>query len=237
MRFPDLQHGRLGILFSAWIAAGVTAVAAQPAEPPANQPASTPAATSTAASDPPSLDDLLGLEPSDAAAEDANKRALERKLSAKEAGEQFQQAVGLMGDAADRIGGRDLGLQTQRIQEEIVKRLDQVIEAAKQNQSGGGGSSKSSSDPSQNQQQPNQSSQQQQQQGQPGASGETENMGPELGGAELNPGVAPDGVTWGNLPDRAREAVSQGVSDRYSALYRRMTELYYRKLAEREGER
>ena len=226
-----MLHGRNGILIPAWIATAAGALFAQPAADPAETPP-------PAASDPaiPSLDDLLGLEETGASG-DANERALERKLSAKEAGEQFQQAVGLMGDAADRIGGRDLGLQTQRIQEEIIKRLDQVIEAAKQNQSGGGGSSRSSSDPNQNQQQPNQSSQQQQQQGQPGPSGESENMGPELTGTQLNPGVAPDGVTWGNLPDRAREAVSQGVSDRYSALYRRMTELYYRKLAEREGDR
>jgi hypothetical protein len=231
MRPPDVLHGRNGILIPAWIATAAGALLAQPAADPAETPPS-------AASDPaiPSLDDLLGLDEAGASG-NANERALERKLSAKEAGEQFQQAVGLMGDAADRIGGRDLGLQTQRIQEEIIKRLDQVIEAAKQNQSGGGGSSRSSSDSNQNQQQPNQSSQQQQQQGQPGPSGESENMGPELTGTQLNPGVAPDGVTWGNLPDRAREAVSQGVSDRYSALYRRMTELYYRKLAEREGDR
>lgn len=226
-----MLHGRNGILIPAWIATAAGALFAQPAADPTKTPP-------PAASDPaiPSLDDLLGLDEAGASGS-ANERALERKLSAKEAGEQFQQAVGLMGDAADRIGGRDLGLQTQRIQEEIIKRLDQVIEAAKQNQSGGGGSSRSSSDPNQNQQQPNQSSQQQQQQGQPGPSGESENMGPELTGTQLNPGVAPDGVTWGNLPDRAREAVSQGVSDRYSALYRRMTELYYRKLAEREGDR
>lgn len=236
MRHPDLLHGRIGILITAWIATSVTAVGAQTAQQPANPQTSPPAPEPTSDPTLPSLDDLLGLDDAASAAEDANKRALERKLSAKEAGEQFQQAVGLMGDAADRIGGRDLGLQTQRIQEEILRRLDQVIEAAKQNQSGGGGSSKSSSDPAQNQQQPNQGSQQQQQ-GQPGSSGESESMGPELSGSELNPGVAPDGVTWGNLPDRAREAVSQGVSDRYSALYRRMTELYYRKLAEREGER
>lgn len=225
-----MLHGRNGILISAWIATAARALLAQPAPDPTESPS--PAATEPAV---PSLDDLLGLDDA-GTSENANERALERKLSAKEAGEQFQQAVGLMGDAADRIGGRDLGLQTQRIQEEIIKRLDQVIEAAKQNQ-GGGGSSRSSSDPNQNQQQPNQSSQQQQQQGQPGPSGESENMGPELTGTQLNPGVAPDGVTWGNLPDRAREAVSQGVSDRYSALYRRMTELYYRKLAEREGDR
>lgn len=220
MRPFPLQHGRVGILILASLAGSVWAV--QPAAPP--QPSS-----------PPSLDDLLGLEEEAPPAEDPNQRSLERRLSAQEAGEQFQQAVGLMGDAAARLANSDTGLQTQRIQEEILRRLDQVIEAARQNQ-GGGGSSSSSSSSQRNQQQPDQSTQSRQS-GQPGSDGESEHTGPELTGVEMNPGVAPDGVTWGNLPERDREAVTQGVSDRYSALYRRLTELYYRRLAEREEDR
>jgi hypothetical protein len=181
----------------------------------------------------PSLDELLGLDAADEGL-DPNQRALDRKLNAEEAGERFQQAVGLMGDAAARIGARDLGVQTQRLQEEILRNLDQVIESAKQNQGGGSGSSSSSSS-QQSQQQPSQSTQRQA--GSPGSESDSEQMAPGLTGVEMAPGVAPDGVTWGNLPERDREAVTQGVSDRYSALYRRMTELYYRKLAEREEDR
>lgn len=218
-----MRHGRLGILVVV-LAAGT--VAAQPSTPPANQPDQPPRV--------PSLDELLGLGPSEG--DGANRAALDRKLSAQEAGEQFRQAVDLMGDAAQRLAGRDTGLQTQRIQEEIIRKLDQIIEAARENQSGGSSSSSSSSQSSSQQQQPSQSTQRQQS-GQPANSGDNEHTGPELSGVEMNPGVAPDGVTWGNLPQRDREAVTQGVNDRYSALYRRLTELYYRRLAEREEDR
>ena len=217
MRTLDLLHGRISIpaLLLA-LAAGVT-VATPDAEPRV-----------------PSLDELLGLEAAGDRAEDPNRRALERRLSAQEAGESFREAVTLMGDAAERIGTRDVGIQTQRVQEEILRRLDQVIEAARENQ-GGGGSSSSGSSSQQNQQQPDQGTGQQRsdQRGE----GDQESMPPGATGVETNPALAPDGVTWGNLPERDRESVSQGVNDRYSALYRRLTELYYRRLAEREDER
>lgn len=182
----------------------------------------------------PSLDELLGIADGDSG--ELGDEALQRKLSAQEAGERFEQAVVLMGDVAARINEtNDLGLQTQRIQEDILKKLDQVIEAAQQQQSGGSGSSNSSSNQQQQQQQPNQSSQSQ---GKPqnGSEPGEANMPGAATDAQLNPGVAPDGVTWGNLPERERDAVSQGVNDRYSALYRRLTELYYRRLAEQEDE-
>jgi hypothetical protein len=215
-----VPHGRFAIRFTAAALLGLVAASSlgQDAEPTL-----------------PSLDDLLGLEGEAPPAEDANRPALERKLTAQQAGEQFEQAVQLMGDAAARIGGADLGLQTQRLQEEIIRKLDQVIEAAGQSQ-GGGGSSSSSGSSGQNQQQPNQGNQAGTNP-QPGGNGDTESMAPGLSGVETNPELAPDGVTWGNLPQRDREAVSQGVTDRYSALYRRLTELYYRRLAERDEDR
>lgn len=204
------MHGRIAILLGCLLVGGAAARSDDPRVP--------------------TLDELLGLE-SDAGADD-RRDALDRALSAEEAGDQFRQAVALMGDAAGRIDGRDLGLQTQRIQEDVLRRLDQVIEASQRQ--GGGGSSSSSSSSGQGQQQPSQSTQRQ-----AGAASEAESeaMGPELTGTQLAPGVEPDGVTWGHLPARDREAVSQGVSDRYSALYRRLTEMYYRRLAEQEGER
>ncbi len=182
----------------------------------------------------PSLDELLGI--ADGESGELDDRALQRKLSAQEAGERFEQAVVLMADAAERINNSgDLGLRTQRIQEDILKKLDQVIEAAQQQQSGGSGSSGSSSSrQQQQQQQPDQSSQNQGQQ-QGGSESGGDNMPGASTDTRLKPGVVPDGVTWGNLPQRERDAVSQGVNDRYSALYRRLTELYYRRLAEQEG--
>jgi hypothetical protein len=37
---------------------------------------------------------------------------------------------------------------------------------------------------------------------------------------------------WGRLPPRVREAVRQGFRDPMSAAYRRLTQEYYRRLAE-----
>ena len=41
-----------------------------------------------------------------------------------------------------------------------------------------------------------------------------------------------NGAAWGALPDRLRGALLQGVADQYSALYERLTERYYQRLAE-----
>ena len=176
----------------------------------------------------PSLDELLGLEESEQSPDNA---AIDQSLSAQQAGEAFTQAVGLMDRAASRIGtDRDAGLTTQRIQEDILRKLDQVIDSAQQNQnsnSGGSSSSSSSNQP----QQPNQQSQQ----------SET----PTSGSGEPSDGSTPPGsdrvgsndrsgarAQWGNLPERLRDALSQGLDEPYSNLYRTLTEKYYKALAE-----
>ena len=193
-------------------------------------------ATQESGDDPlPSLDELLGLQESETPGIDPNQEALKQILSPKEAGEALGQAVNLMNQVASRIeAGNDLSIATQRLQEDILRKLDQVIESAKNNQQGqGGGSSSSSSSSSSSQQQPNQQQQEGQgQQGQPGSeSGDPSVPG---GTSNANPGdaIAPDGVAWGALPQRIRDALSQGISDRYSELYRSITEDYYRSLAE-----
>jgi len=174
----------------------------------------------------PTLDELLGLEESEQT-EDTTE--IDQALSAKQAGEAFIEAVGLMDSAADRVdGARDFGLTTQRMQEDIIRKLDQVIESAQNNQSSGSSSSSSSS--SSSQQQPDQ-----QQQG----------STPSSGSGDPTDGSAPPGSTdvgsnnlssatakWGHLPERLRDALSQGLDEPYSHLYRRLTEQYYKALAE-----
>lgn len=221
MRYNQLIPTCVIVLFAA------QAVMAQPAPQPR-------------AEDPlPSLDELLGLKESDTSSVDPNQEALKQVLSPKEAGEALGQAVNLMNQVASRIeSGNDLSIATQRLQEDILRKLDQVIESAQNNQQGGGGSSSSSqSSSSSSQQQPNQQQQDGQgQQGQPGSeSGEPSVPG---GTSTASPGdaLAPDGVAWGALPQRIRDALSQGISDRYSDLYRSVTEEYYRALAEDEDQ-
>ena len=188
-----------------------------------------------------SLDSLLGLEEDVRVGDDGSvigdalvdpsRAELDRKLTAAEAHEKFAQAVAQMGDAAARlIEGGDAGVTTQRLGESILKKLDQVIASAKERES----SSSSSSSKKQQQEQQQQQAQQQQgrpeQQGSPNPEGAQD--GPSLRGGELGAVRAGGSAAWGRLPARTRDALVEGLSDRYSALYERMTEAYYRRLAE-----
>lgn len=195
---------------------------------------------------PPSLDDLLGLSPDtgekppatrEKAAEpvDPSRKALDRTLTAKQASEQFAQAVQLMGDTAERLNeSRDTGIETQRLQDEIIRKLDMLIQMAEQQQQQqGGGASRASRNP---QQQPAQPQQGEAQAGSAGSNHDENAEAPAAEDPSLNPEVAARGAAWGNLPERARDALLQGNADTYSKLYRRWTEEYYRRLAE-EGNR
>ncbi|MCA9303061.1 MAG: hypothetical protein KC996_02960 [Phycisphaerales bacterium] len=182
----------------------------------------------------PTLDELLGItDHAEQTPERETNEELERVLSEQEAGEAFQQAVTLMDRVAARIGNdNNLGIDTQRMQEEILRKLEKVIESAQQNQSSSSSSSSSSQQSPQNQ--PNQ--QQGQEQGKPDPSGEGNKPStpPGLQEGELADTPAPDGAGWGNLPQRVREALTQGLNDTYSELYRKLTEDYFRSLAEDE---
>ena len=192
-------------------------------------------------SDPlPTLDQLLGLDDmTEVSPEqtiiDTIEAELDEVLDPQKAGEKFTQAVDLMDQVATRIQTHsDLSLTTQRLQEDILGMLDQVIESASQNESSSSSSSSQSS--SSNDDQPDQSQQSEQapKEGQVKGDGESANAPMPAGSTDAQPGkeTAPDGVRWGSLPERIRDALSQGMSDQYSDLYRSLTEQYYKSLAE-----
>ena len=181
------------------------------------------------------LDAALGLrDESDSPPEllelDPSQSELERKLSGAEMADAFVRATQLMDDTATRIEmAQDTGIVTQRLQEDILRALDQIIEAAKQQQQSSSSSSSSSS-PSGSQSPPQQQS---------NRAGEGENTGqissPSRQEGGLNPTGAGMGATWGALPARVRDALSQGQAGRFSSVYRSLTEAYYRRLAEEAG--
>ena len=192
------------------------------AEPPQDQPTELP-----------SLDELLGITNKPSGQQDRTRQELEERLSSAQIANEFQQAVALMGEAATRLQkGRDTGLGTQRIQEDVIRKLDQLIEAARQQQQQQQQQSRSSSRQQRNQQQPNQPQNQQQ-------AGDVENMGeanpPAREDAQFSPDVAPNQASWGSLPERMRDALRQAGDDRFSSLYKSLTEAYYRRLAEEAG--
>lgn len=208
------------LLLAALLAA--TPALAQDASPPA-QPQD------------PTLDELLGIpgEPKPAPA-DPSRTDLDRKLAQAEVEDDFVQATSLMKEAAARLAdAKDPGLDTQRIQEDTLKLLDKMLDQAqkkqrkqkkKQQQQ-----QQEQQQQDQQQQQQQQSSQQQQQQ-QPGQGDGRGSDAPGQDG-ERNSLLSGDAASWGNLPPHVRDALRQGLGDRFSSMYRNMTEQYYRRLA------
>lgn len=256
-----------GLCITASLLTAAPLAIAQEQSPPPSQPPETsppPATTPPPAQEkpgqdeagkkqdaPPSLDDLLGIDEAqqDKSAQEAAKREvdeeLQRELTEKQIADAFRQAVEKMAISADLLDVRfDPGLGTQRVQEDIIEKLQQLIDQAKKQQSmNASTSSSSSSSSSQNQQQdkqnPGQRGQQQgqqgQQQGQNRTNG-TENTGemdpPPRQEGDLNSVIEETRSEWGNLPERIRNMFLQGRKESFSSLYDRLTSEYYKKLAE-----
>lgn len=193
----------------------------------------------------PGLDELLGLPGDHGATDeearrlfeelDPSKQELERKLTAQEAADKLESAVQQMQETAFRIQKvRDTGIVTQRLQSEIISKLDVLIKQAEDSSSSSSSSSSSQSQQSEMQpgQQQQQAAQQQQQQGSSANPGS--NAAGGLPSFEQNPGDQLDAAraAWGALPERVREKLIEGTSDYFSPTYRAWTEAYYKRLAE-----
>lgn len=190
----------------------------------------------------PSLDELLGLDDAKDSATDDTSDGVEEALESEleEAGQitdAFVEALGLMDQSASRLAdGGDTGVVTQRIQEDILKKLEKLINDAQQN-SGSPSSSSGAQQQQQQQQQPNQGQQQQQQQSDQRSEGEPSDSADAPAGQDARPGQATlNTAAWGELPERLRDALLQGSAESYSSLYRSLTESYYRRLAEEASE-
>ena len=199
---------------------------------------------------PSSLDDLLGIDEdqqdesdADAATQDADDE-LQRRLNEQEVADNFSLAVEKMAVSADLLDVRfDSGLGTQRVQEEIIKRLEDLINQAKKNQSSRRSSSSSSSSSSSQQQRPqnqqqNPGQQRQNQQRDEGdqrrdnPSDSREGDPPPLQEGDINTTLEESRAEWGNLPPRVRDQLMQGRREKFSSLYERLTQEYYKRLAE-----
>jgi hypothetical protein len=226
--------------------------------PVPGQPVPTSPSSSSPPLDPPkSLDDLLGVpsqkDPStskpseDDAAEREQAKRLERSLEGASLDDLVSRAVDGMKSAAERLGdAKDPGLGTQRIQEDVVKTLDRLLEEAQKQQkrqSSSSNSRRQSGKPQGGQQDPKEQNGQQsgKSERQPDRSqGERSTPGEENSQGDRPPDQsAADGteldearIEWGRLPERVRELVIQGRRDRVSTIYERLTREYYRRLAE-----
>ncbi|MBG84669.1 MAG: hypothetical protein CMJ40_09005 [Phycisphaerae bacterium] len=152
-------------------------------------------------------------------------------------------------DEMERVSiliGTDLntGPPTQRLQQDILRRIDSLIDQAQEQQSNQRSSQSSSQRSSDQQKSDEEQSQMDQQQTQSqqaitqqsnpqsadSESGSMDAMNPRLGGA-----LYETGREWGSLPERVRELLQQGRKDAYSSVYEKLTGEYYRRIAEQEG--
>ena len=172
-----------------------------------------------------------------------------RQLEQQEAADAFAQAVADMSRVAGQLEAREPGIDTQRLQESILERLDQAIASAESQQSSSSSSSSGSSGSSSNQDNAGGNAQQPSP-GQAGASPEGAGGGQpgQEGGAEASDGGFSPGQVgpvdpsaggleelrreWGNLPPRLRDELTNGMDEPFSPIYRELTERYYRRLAE-----
>ncbi len=183
----------------------------------------------------PTLDEVLGLKPRGevgAVSRDPLEEELKKALGREEEGDLLAQAADLMDRSAKRLGeSKDAGLDTQRLQEDAIRKLDALIAQAQNNQQKKQSKKKKQQDKQEEQQQQQQSQKQPQPKGAQTAS-EQAQAGPAMQEAELKAALAAAGATWGNLPPHLRDALRQGKSDQFSSLYQQLTEQYYKRLAE-----
>ena len=245
-RYPPCMRLPGHLFLAALLAVSARAIAT-PDDPPSPPPAVKPAAATPPA--PKSLDDLLGVPQSgtgEGSADDAAKREqqkrLERSLDEASMEDLVHKAIAGMKDASDRLSdAKDPGLGTQRIQEDVVKTLDRLLEEAQKRQGKKSSSSKKSSSKKDQKQDPSEQNGQQQKQRPQSKPGSTPKSGDNTDAA--HDGTREDGVAatqelsesrieWGQLPERVRELVLQGRRDRVSTIYERLTREYFRRLAE-----
>lgn len=182
----------------------------------------------------PTLDELLNIAPTHKPVKPAGPPKQMDDTAAPSEADGMQNVIDQMLTASTRLGrDRDPGLATQRLQKTILDRIDQMIKAAQQSQSSG----KPSGEPNPNPQDRGnqQNAKQGQQQGRP--AGAKENTGQASTGAptqggEVREEIRQHRVEWGNLPPRLRDQLLEGAAERFSPVYRSLTEQYYQRLAE-----
>ncbi len=201
------------------------------------------------ADDEPSLDDLLDLpkdtspdkddaKPDDGKTDDKlpiDPNVTEPELTGDQVSAAFKSAVKDMSVVGTRLNERaDAGLDTQRMQESILRRLDQIIASAKKQQQQGK-SGKSDQNKNQKEQSGSRQNQgQKSQKGQAQKNNQGDGRGTQGSPDDHKAGAATDeaGAGWGSLPARLRDELIQGRDDRFSAPYETLTQQFYKRVAE-----
>lgn len=152
----------------------------------------------------------------------------------------MEKIIRLMDQTARRLEvGFDSGQETQALQQEVLKQLDDAIKlAAAQTRKSSGQRKNSESDrrrrKERNQDRETNESRNAKVDSKKGESSDTASSGrkPTAGGPGDDKGSTKSRRGWGNLPQRERDEVIQGAGERYLERYRKWIEQYYRALQE-----
>lgn len=222
--------------------------------PPAERPPE-PAPGPAPERPPPSLDDALGIGGKTPAPKgDSSDPELARSLDGEKPRDILASAIEDMRRSARLLEASDAGLDTRRAQESVVRKLDELIASAQrmkdqqQQQQGSQQQREQAGQPQGGIREREGTPEEPREAGQPRGG---EDRSRQEGGRRRPDGdasaneppaaVDPAGMDaqldegraeWGRLPPRVREAVRQGLRDPMSAAYRRLTQDYYRRLAE-----
>ena len=214
----------------------------------------------------PSLDELLNLDPTPPAEADppetdpapTDLSDLAGQLDAPaDAGDAFKQALTRMDDAAGLIEDAPAGLPAARAQQEVLALLDQVLAAATPPPPGGGGGGGGGEPGEAPEPSDGDAPEPPPSAGSPAPGGPAGPPKPAAGAPSPAPGgdgssdapssgsaLSPAGSGpleearegWGGLPPRLREALTDGLDEPFSPVYRSATEDYYRRLSRRAAE-
>ena len=118
-----------------------------------------------------------------------------------------------MNDVERRLALGRAGQQVQRIEDQIISTLDEIIEKLEQQQGGGGGAGGG---------------------GTPNSPASDSYVGGRQGTGEVDQRPIGTEDNWGNLPERAETEAKNLINTQFPAHYRRAVEEYLRRVGERE---
>jgi len=178
----------------------------------------------------PTVDELLQVPTRPPAKRD--RKPIDRPVEEQRSGEPFGLAVDGMRQAANRLSVQeDPGIETQRIQEQVVNRLDMLISQMRRQQQQQQQSQAREQDSGSQQQTQSQPNEQNTQGGQDAAQ-QIGNRGQNRNDQLVDQPLQEQFDEWGNLPPRLRDALLDGTREQFSGLYRDLTRRYYQRLAE-----
>lgn len=119
-----------------------------------------------------------------------------------------------MSDVERRLGLGRAGQQVQRVEDQIIATLDEIIEKLEQQQGGGGGGGGG---------------------GNPNSPAQDSYNGGRRGTGEVDQRPIGSEDNWGNLPERAETEAKNLINSQFPAHYRRAVEEYLRRIGEREA--